>query len=246
VVIISESMAHLLFPNGNPIGHRIRRADVEKPEWSQIVGIAADARPASLYQRPFFYQVYHPLAREPWQYAMFAVRAQPGAQKSVLAAVGPAVASVNPDLPVTNLMSAEDAVERSSFDLGMLMKMLGAFATLGLLLAALGIYGVIARTVVQRTPEIGIRLALGATMADVRRLIIGSGLRLALIGACIGLAGGVAITKLLGSMMPAVEGSPFSVVTGSMGMLAAVAIIASYLPARAASKVNPVAAMRAQ
>lgn len=246
VVIINEGMAHALFPDENPLGRRIARADTEKPEWSQVVGIAADVRPTGIYQRPFSFQVYHPLAQEPWQYSAFALRTKPGASGTVLGAVGAAVESVDPDLPVSSLMTADAMVERSSFDLAMLKKVLGAFALLGLALASLGIYGVVARTVVQRTPEIGIRMALGATMADVRRLVLGAGLRLALAGACIGLAGAIGITKLLGSMMPAIEGGMVAVVAGATAALAVVALLASYLPARAASRVDPVTAIRAE
>lgn len=246
VVIINEGMARALFPDVSPIGHRISRADSEKPEWAQIVGIAADVRPASLYQRPLSFQVYQPLAQEPWQYAAFAVRTEPGALKTVLASVTAAVASVDPDLPVSGLMTADARVERSSFDLGMLKKMLGVFALLGLSLAALGIYGVIARTVVQRTMEIGIRMALGANSSDVRRLILRSGLRLALVGAGLGLAGAVAIIRLLGSMMPAIEGGMGNIIAEGMAALAAVALLASYIPAHAASKVDPVTAIRAE
>jgi putative ABC transport system permease protein len=246
VVIINQEMAHAFFPNESPLGHRISRADSEKPEWSQIVGIAADVRPTGIYQRPSAFQVYHPLAQEPWQYTTFALRTEPGALTSVLAAVSAAVAGVDPDLPVGKLMTADSMVDQSSFDLGMLKKMLGAFAALGLLLAAIGIYGVVARVVAQRTPEIGIRMALGASMDNIRRMILGSGLRLALAGGCVGFAGALAITRFLRSMMPGVEGGAEVVVAGALAVLALVALLASYLPARAASKIDPVIAIRAE
>jgi predicted permease len=244
VVIINQGMARALFPNDNPLGHRIARADADKLEWSEIVGVAGDVLPTGIYQQPSPFQVYHPLAQEPWQFATLGVRAAPGALKEVLAAVGAAFAAVDLDLPVRNLMTADARVERSSFDLGMLKKMLGAFAFLGLSLAALGIYGVIARTVAQRTQEIGIRMALGATMADVRRLILGSGLRLALVGAAFGIAGAVGLTRLLASIMPAIESTTVGVVSGAASVLALVALVASYLPALAASKVDPLSAIR--
>jgi putative ABC transport system permease protein len=246
VAIINQGMARALFANDNPVGHRIARADTDKPEWSEIVGVAGDVLPTGIYQQPSPFQVYHPLAQEPWQFATFGVRAAPGALKDVLAAVGAAFAAVDMDLPVRNLMTADARIERSSFDLGMLKRMLGAFALLGLSLAALGIYGVIARTVAYRTQEIGIRMALGATMADVSRLILGSGLKLGVAGAAIGLAGAVGITRLLASMMPAVDASVAGVVAGAAAVLAAVALVASYLPSRAASRVDPAAAIRAE
>jgi putative ABC transport system permease protein len=246
VSIINESMARALFPSGDAIGQRIRRADTEKPEWSRVVGVASDTRIATFYRQPSAFQVYHPITQEPWQYSMVAARAEPGALKAVLGALRPAVAAIDPDLPVENLMTADLMVERASFDLGMLQQMLGAFALLGLLLAALGIYGVIARTVVQRTSEIGIRMALGASVSNVKRLILGSGVRLALVGSAVGLAGGIGITRLLGSIMPGLSSSPLPVIAESAAILAVVALIACYLPARAASKVDPVSAIRAE
>jgi hypothetical protein len=239
-------MARALFPDGDAIGQRIRRTDTEKPEWSQVVGIAADTMTAAFYKQPYAFQVYHPIAQEPWQYSMFAVRAQPGALKPVLAELRPAIASIDPDLAVENFMTADAMVEQSSFDLTLLKKMISTFALLGLLLAGLGIYGVMARTVVQRTPEIGIRMALGASLANVRSLILRSGMRLALVGSAAGLLGGFAITKLLGRMMPGLETSPLPVIGASMAILAVVAVGACYLPARAASRVDPVTAIKAE
>ncbi len=211
-----------------------------------MVGIAADTRIATFYRQPATFQVYHPITQEPWQYSMYAARAEPGALKAVLAGLRPAVAAIDPDLPVENLMTADLMIERSSFDLGMLQKMLGAFALLGLLLAALGIYGVIARTVVQRTAEIGIRMALGASGSNVKKLILGSGVRLALAGSIIGLVGGIGITRLLGNIMPGLSSSPLPIIAQSAAILAVVALVACYLPARAASKVDPVSAIRAE
>ncbi len=244
VSIISESMARALFPDGSAVGQRIRRTDTQKPEWSLVVGVAADTRTAAFYKQPYAFQVYHPIAQEPWQYSMFAVRAQPGALKSVLAELRPAIASIDQDLAVENFMTGDAMVEQSASDLTLLRKMLSAFAALGLLLAALGIYGVIARTVVQRTPEIGIRMALGASLANVRSLVLASGLRLAVVGSAAGLVGGFAITRLLGTMMPGLNSSPLPVIGASMIVLAVVAVAACYLPAMAAAKVDPAIAIR--
>jgi ABC-type antimicrobial peptide transport system permease subunit len=131
-------------------------------------------------------------------------------------------------------MIADAMIAHLSSDLDLLKKMLGAFALLGLTLAALGIYRVIARTVIQRTSEIGIRMALGAQVNDVIRLIVGSGIRLALIGASIGLAGAFGLSRLIASNMPAMRTDGGLVLTGATALLIAVAF-ASCWPARRAT-----------
>jgi ABC-type antimicrobial peptide transport system permease subunit len=211
-----------------------------------VVGIAADSKSVAFYKQPFTFEVYHPISQEPWQFMTFAVRSEPGALKAVLAELRPAVAAMDPDLAVENIMTGDRMVERTSFDVGMLKQMLSAFALLGLLLAALGIYGVIARTVAQRASEIGIRMALGATVSNVKGLILASGLRLALVGSAIGLIGGVGITRLLGSLMPGLPSSLLPIVGESTCILVLVALLACYLPARAASRVNPIDAIRGE
>jgi putative ABC transport system permease protein len=246
VAVISEGMARALFPDESPIGHRIAEVDADAPKWSEIVGVVGDVRTSGVYQRPPKFQVYQPLAAAPWQSAMVGIRTAPGASAEVLGRVGATVVAIDPDLPVRNLATADATVERTTFDLGMLKRMLGAFAVLGVALAALGIYGVVARTVAQRTREIGIRMALGATMADISRMIFRSALCLALIGAAAGVAGAAGITRLLSSMMPGVEGSAWTVAAASTAFLAIVALAASYLPARSAARVNPIDAIRSE
>ena len=124
--------------------------------------------------------------------------------------------------------------------------LLGAFAALGLGLAALGIYGVIARTVAQRTTEIGLRMALGARLADVNRLVLGSGIRLAAAGIGLGLAGAFGLVRLLGSILPAMHTNGTLVLAGCGTLLVAVAFAACYVPARRASRIDPQVALRAE
>ncbi|HZZ19354.1 MAG TPA: ABC transporter permease [Opitutaceae bacterium] len=246
VAIISEALARVLFPDGDAVGRRIRDSDGGNAPWLQVVGIAADLRFANFYENPVEYQVYHPIAQEPWQYFEFAVRSSPAALKSVVAGLRPAVSAIDPDLAVEGVMTGERRVELTYFDLGMLKHMLAAFALLGLFLAALGIYGAIARMVANRTPEIGIRMALGATTGNVRKLILTSGLRLALTGAIIGLLGSIGITKVLGSIMRGLPSNLVPIAADSAIILAVVAVIASYVPARAASRINPLDAIRGE
>jgi putative ABC transport system permease protein len=246
VLIINESMARALFANDNPIGRRVARADAEKPTWAEVVGVVADVRTTGIYEKPVPFQLYHPLVQEPWHSATFAVRTNGLAPESLLEPIRAAFTALDPDLPVRDLMPAGKMVERSSFDLVMLTKMVGAFALLGVALAALGIYGVIARTVAQRAGEIGIRMALGAQVADVIGLVLGSGLRLALIGAAIGLFGAFGLSRLIASIMPAVQTSGGPVLAVATVLLVLIALVACYVPARRAAKIDPLSALRAE
>jgi ABC-type antimicrobial peptide transport system permease subunit len=137
-------------------------------------------------------------------------------------------------------------IEQWSFELTMLRNMLGTFALLGLGLAALGIYGVIARGVAQRTGEIGIRVALGANAADIVRMVLGSGIRLALIGAGFGVFGAYGLSRLIANIMPAMQTNGDLVLGISTAVLTLIALVACYLPARKASKIDPVIALRAE
>jgi ABC-type antimicrobial peptide transport system permease subunit len=128
----------------------------------------------------------------------------------------------------------------------MLRNILGTFALLGLSLAALGIYGVIARTVVQRSGEIGIRMALGANVSNIVRLVLGSGVRLALIGAGLGIFGAYGLSRLVASIMPSLQTNDDLVLGASLVVLVLVALAACYIPARKASKVDPMVALRSE
>ncbi len=244
VTIINECMARTLFPNDNPIGHRIAQVDSEKENWMEIVGVVNDVSSSGLYQPPVPFQVYHPLFQEPWQGATIAIRTTGAAPESMLDSIRSTLAPLDPDLPLRSLMTADIMIARSSSDLDMLKKLLGAFALLGLLLATLGIYGVIARTVAQRTGEIGIRMALGAQVTDVIKLVLGSGVRLALIGAGIGLLGAFGLSRLIMSIMPAIQTNGGKVIAVATAVLVAIAFAACYLPARRAAKVDPIVALR--
>ena len=143
-------------------------------------------------------------------------------------------------------MTVPALIRNSNRDLATINQLLMGFAGLGLFLAALGIYGVIARLVTQRTIEIGIRMALGAGLADVVRLVLGSGLRLTVVGAGLGVLGAIALTRVIGSTMPGLATDGTLLIIAAVAVLLVVSMGACYLPARRAARVDPVIAMRAE
>lgn len=245
VALINEAMARALFPNENPLGRRIGGLDPAKREWMEIVGVIADQRFVSNITAPTTrYQLMRPLAQETWNYVQIAVRAS--SPQTLVDPVRRLVAEMDPDLPVQQLTTAENLIERDTSALATVNVILGSFALLGLFLAALGLYGVIARLVVQRTPEIGVRLALGAQTRDVVGLVLGSGIRLTLLGAGIGLVGAYGVGRLLLMILPEIAAQDLPTIGAVTLLLVAIALLASWLPARRASKVNPLIALRAE
>jgi len=246
VVVINESMARAFFPNESPIGRRIAQAETDKREWAEIVGVVADVSVMGLYQKPIPFQIYEPFLQAPWRSASLTVRTANVTPEALLASIRATFTELDPDLPLGGLMPARTLIARSSSDVDMLKKMLGVFALLGLALATLGIYGVIARTVAQRTAEIGTRMALGAQVSDVIRLILGAGTRLALSGAAIGVIGALGLGRLIASIMPAMQTNRALVLTVTTALLVVLALAACWLPARRAAKVDPMEALRCE
>jgi ABC-type antimicrobial peptide transport system permease subunit len=157
-----------------------------------------------------------------------------------------AIAELDPTLPAHRIRSARSLVEQSLGSVSLLGSLLGSFAALGLALAAIGIYGVISYSVVQRTGEIGIRLALGARTADVLRLVLGKGARLILLGALLGFGGAYAVARFLAWAIPTLPTRDPMAMGVIAVALVAVALAACYLPARRAAKVDPMVALRRQ
>jgi ABC-type antimicrobial peptide transport system permease subunit len=156
------------------------------------------------------------------------------------------MASLDPDLPVRQLQPADTTVNRTNYQLAVLRDMLTSFALLGLGLAALGIYGVIARTMAQRTGEFAIRLALGAAVADIARLVLASGVKLALLGSTLGLLGAFGVSKILSAGFPGMHLESPIILLATTLFLVAVALIACWLPARRASQVDAMQVLRAE
>lgn len=246
VLMVSQSVAPRFFPHRNPIGQRIKFTFGNHP-WATIVGVVGDVRDLGLDTQPDL-DIYSPyrqsnLPYNPLPYMNLLVRTS-GDPNSLASAVLETIRSVDKDLPLPHAESLESIYAASIAARRFNMLPVGFLAALALILAALGIYGVISYSVARRTQEIGIRIALGAERRDVLRLVIGQGMKFALIGLAIGIAGALGVTRFLSSFLYGVQPTdPLTFVFVAL-LLSGVAFLASYLPARRAAKVDPTIALR--
>ncbi len=242
VIIVNETLARRHWPNGDALGKRIRfYGPLERAPWMEIVGIVQDVKHE--LNLPFTADYYLPHAQDPWNAMVLVARTtvEPG---SVAGPIRQQVLAIDKDQPVFDVHTMHEvrAISVALYTFG--FAMIGIFAAVALVLAAIGIYGVMAFAVTQRTQEIGIRMALGARALDVLKLIVKNGMLLTAIGILVGLAGAFAITRLMASLLFGV--SPTDVVTFALvtaGLLL-VALFACYIPARRATKVDPLVALR--
>ncbi len=245
VIVINQSLARRLFPNESPLGQRIASMDSGKPYWAEVIGVVRDVDVAANTRDPSTpYQLYKPLAHEPWGYVHLLLRSQ--APESLTETLRRAVAEVDPDLAPAYVGTVHQIVDQQQHNLRLAGKTLTAFAVLGLLLAAIGLYGVISNLVAQRTGEFGIRLALGASPADILGLVLRHGLLLCAIGIVVGLAGAFFLARFLASLMPRVASLDLLALATVAATLFATAALACFLPARRATKVDPLTALRSE
>jgi putative ABC transport system permease protein len=238
VVIINNAMARTYWPVADPVGKRISMDG--KP--LEIVGVVGDTHQRDL-TGPVEPMTYAPYAQEPWPFLTLAVRAA-GDPASLMTEAEGAVHAVDKDEAVFGVETMSEVVDASVSPRRFYMLLLGIFALVALSLAAVGLFGVVSFGVVQRTQEIGIRLALGAQRSAVLRMVVGEGLRLTLLGLAVGLAAAAALTRLMASLLYSVRpGDPETFVAVSL-LLVAVAALASYVPARRATRVDPIVALR--
>jgi predicted permease len=244
VVIINETMARRFWPNESPIGKRIGGSDPNDRGWREIVGVVNDVGfPGSLGEPYTRLQSFQPLAQNTWENVNIFLRAS-AAPEAITSAIRGVVAELDPAVPAHQIRTARSLVERSLGSVSLLGHLLGAFAALGLVLAAIGIYGVISYSVLQRTGEIGIRIALGAQTLDVLRLVLGKGARLILLGALLGFGGAYAVARFLALAIPTLPTRDPAAMAVIALTLVAVAFAACYLPARRATRVDPMVALR--
>ena len=245
VAIISETLAQRYFPNQDPIGRQMRFGFPPDTNVSrEIVGVVGDVRDVALSQKPGPI-MYVPFAQAPLYGGEVVVRSSLSAS-SVAAAIRQAVYSIDKNLPVTDVESFPNALGQSISRERFRTFLLASFSALALILAAIGIFGVVSYSASQRRQEIGIRVALGAQRADVLRLILGQGAKLALLGLGVGIVFAFLLTRLMASMLYGV--SPSDPVTfGAVAIiLFVVAVTACYIPARRALRVDPLVALRYQ
>jgi len=244
VYLVNQTAARGLFGDQNPIGRRLAQADGDNLRWSEIVGVVADVQPVVTDANPLVFQIYLPMAQEPQREFQLTVRAANGAPAALVDGIRAAMTELDPDLPVGRLQPADTTIYHASYQDRVLRDMLAYFGVLGLGLASLGIYGVIARTVAQRTGEFAIRLALGASGRDIIRLVLRSGVRLALLGAGAGLLGAIGVTRVLMAAYPSLPTDSALILTGTTLLLVAVALLACWLPARRAGRIDAISALR--
>src|SRR3954466_10794611 len=198
VFIVSQTMATALFGNENPIGRRLAQTGTTgNPQWGEIVGIAADVKSVLPDPGPVTLQLYQPMSQDPRPYNEIALRTTGAAPSSLVVPIRNVMAQLDPDLPIRQLQAADITIEQANNQTAILRDMLTAFAVLGVALASLGIYGVIARTMAQRTGEFAIRFALGASIRDITKIVLTSGVKLAAMGLTIGLLGAFGLARLL-------------------------------------------------
>jgi putative ABC transport system permease protein len=237
--VINETMAQRYWPQGDALGKRINLCSLDpKPCWSTIIGVAGNVHQFGLDAEPT-YDVYFTGGWTP-----FLVIRTVSDPVSIAAAVSEVIHRVDSNLPVTHVTTMDGLLSDSVSPRRFSAVLIGIFAALALLLAAVGIYGVMGYTVSQRTQEIGVRMALGAQLASVQRMILGQTLRLTLLGVGIGLVGAFVVARLLTSLLFGVGMYDPVTFLGVAALLIAVALAASYIPARRAMRVDPIVALR--
>ena len=242
-VIISDAMARKYWPGQDPVGKRIK-VSWNNPREDEIIGVVGDVRQASLdtQARP---TNYWPYRRFVYSTMTIAVRAK-GDLSPVVAATRALIRAQDPELAIANVLTMDEVVARSVAQQRLTMLLLSIFAASALLLAAVGIYGVIAYSVTERTQEIGIRMALGASQRHVMRMIVGHAMLLTSVGIVVGGALAFGLTRLIANLLFGTTSTDPLTFAGVAAVLGAAAALASYIPGRRATHVDPAIALRAQ
>jgi putative ABC transport system permease protein len=245
VAIVNETFVRQLLPGKNPIGMRIDWARNDTRVWMTIVGVAGDVKHSGLNQ-PVDPAVYAPFSQndEAWRKFMTLVIRTRVPIAGLVEDVKKQVWSLDSQIPVSSIQSMDDLLAESVAQQRFNMLLLGGFAVLAVALAGVGIYGMVAYRVNQRTHEIGVYMALGAQHRDVLRLVMKDGVKLGLLGIVLGLAGAMALTRVMVSVLFEVKPTDPATLIGVALLLAAVAMLACYIPARRALSIHPMTALR--
>jgi putative ABC transport system permease protein len=244
VAVVNETLARTVFSGQDPIGKYITDFGPALARL-QIVGVIGNVRHQGLETAPRA-EVYLPFGEAHWPSVFMVVRSKTSDPLALTSAVQAAVWSVDKDVPLANLRSMQDVIANSVARRRFTMLLLAIFAGLAMLLAAVGLYGVMSYTVSQRTHEIGIRMALGAQKPDVLKLVVSQGMSLVALGLALGVVASVAATRLMSGLLFGVSATDPMVFGMVVALLASVALAANYVPARRATKVDPMVALRHQ
>jgi putative ABC transport system permease protein len=244
VAIINETLARRYWPDDDPIGQKITARFFGVSTRVEIIGMVGDVRHRRLDTdpRPEFFL---PLLQSPYGSMTYVVSTS-GPPQALLPGIKQAIWAVNKNLPFSSIGTMDELLTRSTEDRRFTVVLLSTFATIALIMAGIGVYGMISFSAKQRNHEIGVRLALGASRRGIVRMVVGEGMRLTLLGVVVGLGGGVMLTRFIGALLFAVRTTdPLTFSTVPL-VFVAIALVASYVPAHRATKVDPAIALRAE
>ncbi|HEX6897256.1 MAG TPA: ABC transporter permease [Bryobacteraceae bacterium] len=239
VVMVNESLARRFWPNQNPIGKKVW---VGRQSTAEVIGVLGDVKNVSLAAETSP-EVFLPFPQLPWAHLNLNVRTA-AAVPQLIPAVRREIAAIDSQQPVTRVQSMEQVLDASAAQRRFTTVLLASFSTTALILALIGIYGLVTYSVAQRSGELGVRIALGATRADIIRLVLGHGAKLAFSGVLIGAAGSLITTGVLSGMLYQTSATDPLTFLASASLFTAAALAASYLPARRATKIDPADALR--
>jgi predicted permease len=246
VVVVDDHMARVLWPDEDPIGKRLRRGGMDAAAdapWLTVVGVVGRIKQYTLDERDSRIAMYHPHTQNPSRAMNVVLRAatDPAAIATPATAV---IRAIDPDLPIYNVKTMAARVDESLATRRFAMLLLAVFATLALILASVGIYGVISFLVSQGTRDIGIRLALGATPRGIVAMVVRHGLTVASVGIATGLAGAVGVAQSMRTLLFGVAATDAATFIAVCMVLLGVAAIGSYVPARRAARIDPALSLR--
>src|ERR1017187_758980 len=241
-IIVNQTLARRFWPQGQPVGGRLFLRDVANGSLAEIVGVVGDVKPERV-ENDYWPTIYGPYPQLPFVTMVMVVRTA-GPPLSLATTVEREVHRLDPEQPVADVRSMESLVDQSIAGSRFNAVLLGTFAAIAFVLAAVGIYGVVSYDVSERTHEIGLRMALGAQSRDVLQLVVGHGARLAAFGIAAGLSAAVALTRLMATMLYGVKATDAYTFAAISVLLGGVALAACYLPSRRAMALDPVTALR--
>ncbi|MGH9752999.1 MAG: ABC transporter permease [Blastocatellia bacterium] len=255
VAVINETLAHRYWPSEDPIGKRVTlddpRDNSQAPQWLTVVGVVKDVKQMSWTDAPSN-EIYVPFQRSRGFFigtsgrftSMTVVIRTTVEARSLATTAQEAVRAIDRNLPVSNVVTMEQVIADTLWQQRFNLQLIGIFAALAMTLAAIGLYGVMSYSVAQRTREVGLRMALGAQAGDVLKLVVGQGMKLALAGVALGLLAAAALTRLMERLLFEVSATDFSTFAVIAVLLTLVALVACWIPARRATKVDPMVALR--